>query len=93
MDCKTCADLLVVYKLAVKLYLNAEQSILERNMKRDLGEDYTAALEEAEGLRLASQEASDAFVEHWQQDHTVIRPAVAKIAQGEWRQSHRRYFG
>jgi hypothetical protein len=44
MDCKTCADLLVVYTLAIKLYLDAEQSIGERNMKRDLGEDYTEAL-------------------------------------------------
>ena len=80
MDCKTCADLLFVYKLAVTLYLNAEHSVVERNMRRDLGEDYMAALEETQGLRLAYQDASDAFVEHWQQDHTVIRPVVAKIA-------------
>jgi hypothetical protein len=28
MDCKTCADLLFVYKLAVTLYLNAEHSVV-----------------------------------------------------------------
>ena len=77
MDCKTCADLLVAYRLAVKLYLNAEQSIVERNMKRGLGKDYTAALEEAERLRLAYRDASDAFMEHWQQDHHVSRMAAS----------------
>jgi len=77
MDCKTCADLLVVYKLAVKLYVDAEQNIVERNMKRDLGADYEAALEDAERLRLACRDASDAFVDHWQQDHTVCQMAAS----------------
>ena len=39
MDCKTCANLLVVYKLAVKLYFDAEQNIAERHIKQDLGKD------------------------------------------------------
>jgi len=85
MDCKRCADLLIVYKLAVKLHQNAEQSIALRNMKQDLGEHYTAALDETEQLRLARQDASDAFVEHWRQDHgkAAFSYAVTELTQQE----------
>jgi hypothetical protein len=77
IDCATCDKLLLVYKRAVKLYLDAEQNIAERHIKQDLGKDYTAALEEAERLKLAYRDASDAFMENWQLDHHVSPMAAS----------------
>jgi molybdenum cofactor biosynthesis enzyme MoaA len=77
IDCATCDKLLLAYKRAIKLYLDAEQNIAERHIKQDLGKDYTAALEEAERLKLAYRDASDAFMEHWQQDHHVSPMAAS----------------
>lgn len=77
IDCPTCDKLLLVYKRAIKLYLDTEQNIVERNIKQDHGKNYKAALEEAERLRLAYRDASDAFMKHWQQDHHVSRIAAS----------------
>jgi hypothetical protein len=72
MDCPSCNSLLLVYKRAIKLYIDAEQNIAERNIKRDLGEDYKAASEEAERLTLAYRDARDPFMEHWQNNHQAL---------------------
>ena len=77
MDCRICTHLLLVYQGAIKLYLDAEENIAERDIKRYLADDYKAALEEAERLRLACRDASDAFMVHWQQDHKVLAAKAA----------------
>jgi hypothetical protein len=51
----------------------------EEPENRSILPDYTAALEEAERLKLAYRDASDAFMEHWQQDHHV-RPMAASAS-------------
>lgn len=68
MICPICDNLLLVYKRAIKRYVDAERNIAEGYFAGD----YEAALEEAERLRLVCREASDAFMEHWQQDHKVV---------------------
>jgi hypothetical protein len=73
MDCPICNTLLLVYKGAIKLYVDAEENIAERYP----GDDYEEALEEVERLRLAYRNASDAFIVHWQQDHTVLASKAA----------------
>jgi hypothetical protein len=66
LDCPNCDSLLLVYKRTIKLYLDVEENIAERDTK-----PHPAALEEAERLRLTCRDASDAFMVHWQQDHKV----------------------
>jgi len=77
MDCPICDNLLLAYKRAIKLYVDAELNIAERYP----ADDYEADLEEAERLRLASRDASDAFMEHWQQDHKVVAAKVGACAR------------
>jgi hypothetical protein len=77
MDCPICNSLLLAYKVAIKLYVDAEVNIAESSLKLYRGDDYKAALEEAERLRLACQDASDAFMEHWQEDHNVNKMAAS----------------
>jgi hypothetical protein len=59
MDCKTCADLLVVCKLAEKLYTKAL-----RNLSGWAGEDFRLAFEQAERLWLEWRNANDALTAH-----------------------------
>jgi signal transduction histidine kinase len=73
MDCQICTHLLLVYKGAIKLYVDAEENTAERYP----GDDYEEALEEVERLRLAYRNASDAFMVHWQQDHKVLAAKAA----------------
>jgi hypothetical protein len=65
--------LLLVYKGAIKLYVDAKENIA----KRYPGDDYEEALEEVERLRLACRDASDAFMVHWQEDHKVLAAKAA----------------
>jgi hypothetical protein len=73
MDCPICNRLLLVYKRAINVYVDAEEKIAERYVSND----NTAGLEEAERLRLACRDASDAFMEHWQQHHRVFAAKAA----------------
>ena len=71
--CKTCDDLLAVYKRAVKLYADAELSC--RGL---LGDDFRQAWKEMERLRQACREADDAVLAHLRQHRSHLYPNLHK---------------
>jgi hypothetical protein len=64
MECKTCDALLANYKLAVRLFADAEQSF--RGAVRS---DFQLALKELKRLKQACRDADKALMDHWRQDH------------------------
>ena len=64
MDCKTCDHVLAAFRHSVSLYKQAMQEVA------GLGrEDFQLALRELERLRANCQDANEAVMAHWWQEH------------------------
>jgi hypothetical protein len=72
MGCKTCDDLLAVYRSAVSLYKTTV-----RDSTTLLGDELRLASQETERLRLACRDADNALITHWRQVHKNLAKKAA----------------
>ena len=64
MTCQTCEDLLAAYRHSVDLFKDAAQK-----NSGVVGDDFKLKAQRATRLGQQCKDASDAFMEHWRQDH------------------------
>ena len=64
MTCPTCEDLLAAYRHSVDLFKDAVEK-----SSGAVGDDTRFTAEQATPLGQQCKVASDAFMEHWRQDH------------------------
>jgi hypothetical protein len=72
MGCKTCDDLLAVYRCAVRLYKTTVRDSTTR-----VGDELRLASQESERLRLACRDADNALIAHWRQMHNNLAKRAA----------------
>jgi hypothetical protein len=71
MGCETCNTLVVEYKRRVKLF--TDEVLKTRGA---LAHDATFAAKQLEFRQLKCQDAREAVVRHWRQDHDNLAPAI-----------------
>jgi len=67
MSCQTCDDLLAAYKCTVKLYSEAMHQTSGL-----VGDDFRLAVKELERLLMKCQDANNALIAHWREDHNNL---------------------
>jgi hypothetical protein len=70
MRCQTCDHLFAAYKHTVNLYTQAIEEMGGLN-----GDAFRLALKELERLKAKSQDANEALMAHWRQDHVESKAA------------------